>query len=185
MKNRFKILTAFLFGFIIFGNSKIFAQFFILHDRAIISGYVFEESNGNPIPYVNVYVKRTRYGTITDTSGHFIISAKLNDTIVFSVLGFDKKYIIINDSAKDNSNPLILFLNTKIYELKSVDIIALRKYKQLEYEIKNMKLPDDAYTNALRNFPFRPPDIDYYARGTNPSFGLIFNPITADRKSVV
>lgn len=148
-------------------------------DRVIIAGYVFEESSGEPLPYVNVYVKRTRSGTITDTAGYFMLNAKMNDTLTFSSLGYDRKYVVINDSATDNMKPLIVFLDTKIYELNSIDIIALKKYKQLEYELTNMRLPDDDYTYAARNFPFRPKDLDYYTRVNAPGFGLVFSPISA------
>jgi len=155
------------------------AQFIKIADRVIVAGYVFEESNGEPLPYVNVYVKKSRSGTITDTTGYFLLSANINDTIIFSSLGYDKKYVVLTDSAADNTKPLIVFMDTKVYEIKSVEIIALRKYKQLEYEITNMRLPDDDYTYAATNFPFRPADIDYYTRVNAPGFGLVFSPITA------
>ena len=155
------------------------SQFIKMTDIVIVAGYVFEETNGEPLPYVNVYVKRTRIGTITDSEGYFMIKANVNDTLTFSSLGYDRKYVVINDSAADNSKPLIVFLDTRIYELGSVDIIALKRYKQLEYEITNMRLPDDDYTYAMRNFPIRPSDIDYYTRINAPGFGLVFSPITA------
>ncbi len=154
------------------------SQLIKMADRVIVAGYVFEENSENPLPYVNVYVKRTRTGTITDTSGYFILKARINDTLTFSSLGYDKKYVLINDSARESMKPLIVFLDTKIYSLNSVDIIALKRYKQLEFEITNMRLPEDDYTYAARNFPFRPVDVDYYTRGNASSFGLILSPIT-------
>ncbi len=158
-----------------------FAQFVRIAERVIVAGYVFEESNGEPLAYVNVYVKKSRSGTITDTSGYFLLNASLNDTIIFSSLGYDKKYVILTDSATENNKPLIVFMDTKIYEINSVEVIALRKYKQLEYEITNMRLPDNDYTYAANNFPFRPPDIDYYTRSSTPvsGIGIVFSPITA------
>lgn len=156
-------------------------QYVRLADRVIVAGYVFEESTGEPLSYVNVYVKKSRSGTITDPNGYFILKTGINDTIIFSSLGYDKRYVTITDSAANNDKPLIVFLDTRIYELRSVEIIALRRYKQLEYEITNMKLPEDDYTNATNNFPFRPANIDYYTRGSTPvdGIGIIFSPITA------
>ncbi len=172
------LIVFLIFCFILF-NNKAKSQFLKISNRVIVAGYVFEESNGNPLPYVNVYVKRTRRGTITDTSGYFMISAMLNDTLTFSSLGYDKRYVVINDSASDNNKPLIIFLDTKIYQINSIDIIALKRYKQLEYEIVNMQLDDDDYVYASRNFPFRPPDLDYYTRVNASGFGLVFSPISA------
>jgi hypothetical protein len=174
----FYIIVLYISG-LFFAANNSYSQFFVLNDRVIVSGYVFEESTGKPLPYVNVYVKKSRIGTITDTSGHFILSAQMKDTIVFSIVGYDRNYLIINDSAKDNTKPVILFLNTKIYELKSVDIVALKKYKQLEYQIMNMKLKDDDYVYAQRNFPIKPKDISYYSRCGNSMFGVVVSPITA------
>lgn len=181
LKKNYKIfhkIILFITGLFFAANSA-YSQFFVLNDRVIVSGYVFEENTGNPLPYVNIYVKKSRSGTITDTSGHFILSAQMKDTIVFSIIGYDRNYLIINDSAKDNTKPIILFLNTKIYELKSVDIVALKKYKQLEYEILNMKLKDDDYVYAQKNFPIKPKDISYYSRSGNSMFGIVVSPITA------
>ena len=177
MKFTFRILFFCLILFILSFNS--FGQFLKIGERVIVAGYVFEESTSSPLPYVNVYIKQTRIGTITDPSGYFLLSAKLNDTLTFSSLGYDKKYVVLTDTARENMKPIIVFLDTRIYELGSIDIIALKRYKQLEYDITNMRLPDDDYVYAARNFPFRPADIDYYSRGANPGFGLVFSPITA------
>ncbi|MDD2636760.1 MAG: carboxypeptidase-like regulatory domain-containing protein [Bacteroidales bacterium] len=148
-------------------------------DRVIVAGFIFEETTGNALPYVNVFVKKTRKGTISDTTGYFILTARINDTLTFSSLGYDRKYVVLTDSAADNMKPLVVFLDTRIYELNTINIIALKKYKQLEYEITNMRLPDDDYKNAIRNFPIRPADIDYYSRVNAPGFGLVFSPISA------
>lgn len=163
--------------FVISKNAS--AQFMKIADRVIVAGYVFEETSGNPLPYVNVYIKKSRYGTISDTSGYFMLSALVNDTIVFSSLGYDKKYVILTDSASENNKPLIVFLDTKFYEIRSVEVIALRKYQQLEYEFTKMRLPDDDYIFAANNFPFRPAYLDYYERVNAPGLGLVFSPISA------
>ncbi len=175
---KYKLKSLLIISILLCSFSSV-AQFIKMSDRVFIGGYVFEESTEQALPFVNIYDKENRRGTITDTSGYFFIIVNLNDTLVFSSLGYDKKYVVITDSSSDNDKPLIVFLDTKIYELNSVDIIALRKYQQLEYEITNMKLPDDDYVYAIRNFPFRPKDIDYYSRINNMGFGIAVSPITA------
>ncbi len=54
----------------------------------IISGTVISESDGISLPGVNVLVKGTSRGTITDFDGKYAISADANDVLVFSFLGF-------------------------------------------------------------------------------------------------
>ncbi|MDD4149488.1 MAG: carboxypeptidase-like regulatory domain-containing protein [Bacteroidales bacterium] len=172
-------LLIFVIFVALFLSMQAKAQFIKMTDRVIVAGFVFEETTGEALPYVNVFIQKTRRGTITDTDGYFILSATINDTITFSSLGYDRKYVVLTDSAADNMKPLVVFLDTRIYEINSIDIIALRRYKQLKYEITNMRLPDDDYVNAARNFPFRPADIDYYSRVNAPGFGLVFSPISA------
>ncbi|MDL2262368.1 carboxypeptidase-like regulatory domain-containing protein [Bacteroidales bacterium OttesenSCG-928-I21] len=154
-------------------------QFVKIADRVIVAGYIFEENESNPLPFVNVYIKKTRIGTITDTSGYFVISANIKDTLSISCLGYHNRYIVLNDTARDNFEPLIIFLDTKVYELSSVNVVALRRYKQFEYDFKNLKLPDDDYTYAAKNFPFKPRYIDYYSCNDLSVVGFVFHPITA------
>ena len=161
---------------------KANAQILKIADIFFVAGYVFEENTKEPIPYVNIYVKQTRRGTITDNKGYFMLKAEINDTLIFSCLGFDKKYVHINQEVIDNNEALIISLDTKIYEIQSVDIYALRKYKQLEYEIKSMKLKDDDIVHAQSNFPLRPVDVDYYdlvQSAPLSGFGVVISPITA------
>ena len=67
------------------------------------------------IPYVNIYFQNRQIGTITDSLGYFSIDQKtinrnINDTIVFSCLG----YKVIKKAVKDikNGNNIVLFKNS-------------------------------------------------------------------------
>jgi len=55
----------------------------------IISGTVTSDPGGETLPGVNVLVKGTSKGTITDFDGNYSISANDNDILVFSFLGFE------------------------------------------------------------------------------------------------
>jgi NACalpha-BTF3-like transcription factor len=173
------LIKIIVFTAILFSEFSGYSQFIRVADRVIVAGYVFDEHSSEPLPYVNIYVKRTRAGTITDTSGYFLLSAGIRDTLTISSLGYHSKFVVLNDTLMDNSEPIIVFLDTRVYELKSVDVVALRRYKQFEYEFTNLKLPDDDYTNAAKNFPFKPRDIDYYSRNDLSTAGFIFHPISA------
>lgn len=52
-----------------------------------ITGTV-KESSGSPMPGVNVVVKGTTNGTLTDAEGVFSIAARPNDVLVFSFIGY-------------------------------------------------------------------------------------------------
>ena len=61
----------------------------------IISGTVTSEPGGVTLPGVNVLVKGTSTGTITDFDGKYSISANNNDVLVFSFLGFETNEISV------------------------------------------------------------------------------------------
>jgi uncharacterized protein YbaA (DUF1428 family) len=53
-----------------------------------ITGQVTDAGDGSPIPGVNVIVKGTTNGTITDFDGKFTIQAADTDVLVFSYIGY-------------------------------------------------------------------------------------------------
>ncbi|HOE05089.1 MAG TPA: carboxypeptidase-like regulatory domain-containing protein [Bacteroidales bacterium] len=160
-------------------TSMAHAQLIRMNNRLVIAGMVVDATDSSPLAYVNIYVKHTRSGTITDTSGYFLLFANVGDTIIFSSLGYEKLHVVATDTLGDIARPAFVEMKRTVYELSSVDIIALRRYQQFKYEVINMKLPEDDYVRAANNFPIRPVDLDYYTRQGASGFGLIFHPITA------
>lgn len=69
-----------------------------------ITGVVSEHSNQETIPSVNILVKGTNIGTMSDFDGNFsldIPSYTKNDSIVFSFVGFQSKTISIKNCKKN------------------------------------------------------------------------------------
>ena len=58
---------------------------------AHLVGHVLDEKTGEHLPYVNVQVKGTNIGTVTDESGHFFLKNLPlgKQTIVFSYVGYE------------------------------------------------------------------------------------------------
>src|SRR3712207_6343291 len=79
-----------------FCSSLAFAQ-----DRTI-SGKVVDES-GQPLPGVNIVVRGTTTGTVTDADGAYSLG-NLNESsvLVFSFVGFDSKEIAVGTSTVIN-----------------------------------------------------------------------------------
>jgi len=67
-----------------------------------ISGKITSE--GENLPYVNVYLKKTTIGTVTNENGFFQIEKITNGTytIVISSVGFKSKYEKITFSGGEN-----------------------------------------------------------------------------------
>ncbi|GGZ25400.1 SusC/RagA family TonB-linked outer membrane protein [Echinicola pacifica] len=62
-----------------------------------VTGAVMDADSGEPIPLVNILVKGTSVGTVTDFDGKFNISVPdPNGTLVFSYIGFSTQEIPLN-----------------------------------------------------------------------------------------
>lgn len=59
---------------------------------AHLVGHVLDEKTGEHLPYVNVQVKGTNIGTVTDESGHYFLKNLPigRQTIVFSYVGYTR-----------------------------------------------------------------------------------------------
>lgn len=53
-----------------------------------VTGIVVDSARFAPLPYVNIQIKHTLRGTITDGSGKFSITAHPSDTLVLSYIGY-------------------------------------------------------------------------------------------------
>ena len=109
---KFKLLT------IIFLTSILssFAQ-------STIEGVV-NDVKGLPLPGVDVIIKGTKNGVLTDFDGVFKIKAKIGDVLIISSLGFDKKEVKI----KGNSIKIVLGELTEV--LNEVVVIGYGTVKK-------------------------------------------------------
>lgn len=83
-----------------------------------ISGLVTDEDN-IPLPGVNVILKNTTTGTVTDFEGKFSISAKSGDVLQISMLGMIPKNITI-----DSQTQLNISLKSDVANLDEVVVIG-------------------------------------------------------------
>lgn len=67
-----------------------------------ISGTVTSNSDGAPLPGVNVLVKGTTVGTSTDSDGKYSIEASSNATLVFSFIGYAPQEVPVNNQTAVN-----------------------------------------------------------------------------------
>ena len=95
-------------------------------DRIKISGYV-RDADGNPLELVNVRVKNTLVGSMTNEKGYYAFSVALGDSlsIIYSCLGFNKAERIIPAAYADMR--LNVQMNYASLELGEVSVTAIRK----------------------------------------------------------
>ncbi len=82
------LISTFILGFI----SNVSAQ-----NITSIQGVVTDELN-EPLIGVNVFVKGTQSGVVTDFDGNYSINAKKGDTLIFSYIGMDNVEKVVGNS---------------------------------------------------------------------------------------
>jgi len=106
---------------IFFQNSLLYSQ----NKYITIKGQVTNYKKNIPIQYVNVYFKQSKIGTITNNNGEFIININnelLPDSLTFSLLGYKKRTIFINQ--KKEKYEININLKEQVYEISQVKISA-------------------------------------------------------------
>ena len=94
--------------------------------RAKISGYI-RDADGNPLDLVNVRVKNTLNGAMSNEKGHYSLSVATGDsvTLIYSCLGYNKAERIIPQVSKDMR--LNVQMNYTSIELGEVTAVAMRR----------------------------------------------------------
>ena len=109
---------------------KLLALFFIAYSSAQnvdVTGIIQDES-GIPIPGVNVLVKNTTKGTVSDFDGNFAIKdVEKGSTLTFSYVGYVTKEVVVNDNSK-----LTITLQEDIAKLDEVVVIGYGSQKKKE-----------------------------------------------------
>jgi TonB-linked SusC/RagA family outer membrane protein len=110
-RNILACLSAFVFCIL---TNAIYAQ------EQTVSGKVTAEEDGSTLPGVNVVVKGTSVGTVTDTDGNYSLSAPSNGTLVFTFIGLGSQEVPINGRSTVN-----ISMRQDIRQLSEVVVTAL------------------------------------------------------------
>ncbi|WP_194767059.1 SusC/RagA family TonB-linked outer membrane protein [Tamlana sp. I1] len=78
------------------------ANFNFAQQQKTITGTVSSENEALPLPGVNVLIKGTTNGVVTDFNGGYSISASAKDVLVFSYLGFVNKEVTVGGASLIN-----------------------------------------------------------------------------------
>ena len=95
-KNLRKGFRAFSLFLLMIGVSS-YAQ-----SQELITGTVTSETDGMPLPGVNVIIQGTSNGAVTDMDGNYSIEVNENDVLVFSFIGFKQQEIAVGTQTEIN-----------------------------------------------------------------------------------
>ena len=115
------------------GNDLHFTNCSNLDSKPItLAGKVVDEQ-GAPIPYANIGVFEKNIGTLSDPDGTFEITLPVqiaNDSLIFSMVGFETKKILIKNLSTMTS-PLLLRLNAKATVLNEITVSAKKLHRKV------------------------------------------------------
>ena len=113
-----------------------------------IKGTVIHNETKLPMGNVHVINASRVKGTVTSPSGTFEIGAKVNDTILFTYLGYETvKVKVTNDWIKEN--PTKIYLSEKAYVLDEVVVAKYNLTGYVEVDTKLIPVSDDAYRYSI------------------------------------
>lgn len=125
----------------------VFAQY-----DAHLTGHVLDERTGEHLPFVNVQVKGTNIGTVTDESGHYFLRDMPigKQTIVFSYVGYETLELPVT-MVEDKTIELKATIREVSQQLNSVVVTANRyaTKRQETATIVNVLSPDLFQTTAV------------------------------------
>lgn len=125
----------------------VFAQY-----DAHLTGHVLDERTGEHLPFVNVQVKGTNIGTVTDESGHYFLRDMPigKQTIVFSYVGYETLELPVT-MVEDKTIELKATIREVSQQLNSVVVTANRyaTKRQETATIVNVLSPELFQTTAV------------------------------------
>ncbi|TNJ43446.1 carboxypeptidase-like regulatory domain-containing protein [Tamlana fucoidanivorans] len=139
-----------------------------------VFGVVINASDDSPLESVNIVNLNQVIGTTTNDKGEFSISARVNDTLHLSYLGFKSiKVRVTNDWLKFGSSNIEL--TELALALEEVVVNQLKLTGYLEVDIKQVPAPNDNYRYSISGLQ----GTGYEASkksGLTKVIGSIFNP---------
>lgn len=117
----------------------MFATHFMVAQNGTISGNVTSSSNNMPIPGVNIIVKSTENGVLSDFDGNYTIQASKGDVLVFSFIGLKTIEMTVGDSSTINVK-----MEDSYSELQEVVIEGYRTVSSAKSVVAAVMLTSDA-----------------------------------------
>ncbi|MFM8911769.1 MAG: carboxypeptidase-like regulatory domain-containing protein, partial [Flammeovirgaceae bacterium] len=95
--------------------------------QTIVRGEVLEKVSRKPIPFANIGIINANIGTLSNVDGSFSLKVPeklLDDSIVFSSLGFERKALLVRTLI--GSHNTTVYLSERVVVLKEVTVHAKR-----------------------------------------------------------
>lgn len=137
-----------------------------------INGLVKDAATESPLPGVNVVIRGTTTGTVTNLDGEFTISVAPEDVLIFSFIGFESQEIRVRDRTEINVS-----LVEEVSELDEVVVIGYGTQRKklvtgATSQVKGEELEQRNSTSALQALQGQTPGVNITSTSGQPGEGM-------------
>lgn len=104
-----------------------------------LEGRVFTADSLKELSDVHIISKLAKRGTISLPDGTFYIKTAVNDSLLFSMVGFSRKIVLITEKMLENNERISVMLRKDTILMQEVVIRSFYDYQTFKYMIVNMK----------------------------------------------
>lgn len=146
------VLFCLVFNLVLAGLNKGFAQYDKQRTNMIqFSGVIISSDSAHPIPFVNVNIKSTQFGTISNFGGFFSLPVMPNDTLFFTSLGYKRKMYVIPANSTDKHLRKFIPMQEDTITLKTAIVRAFPRVEHFKEVFLKTVVPDDGISIAIKN----------------------------------
>lgn len=134
-----RIINTLLLSALCLASAVLYAQ---ETGSGTVRGTVFNEGNGNPMIFTNVYIQGTTRGTTTDVNGFYSLPKVPigTFTLVSTTLGFDTVTFEITIEREGQVVSQNIFLKETDIQITTVQISAAREERQNDVKVSTIKI---------------------------------------------
>ncbi|MFC2151873.1 carboxypeptidase-like regulatory domain-containing protein [Bacteroidota bacterium] len=148
------------------------------------SGQVVSKDGKYPVALAHIINIDQHWGAVADTLGYFNIWVKSEDTLNISAIGFD--YLSFGVNGTTNDSVVRIEIQNRYYEIPEATISYLGTYKDFEYKVLNLKLPESGINPEFEKLfkVIDPPPLFVEPEITSPA-SLIYVLFSKDAKEKI
>jgi hypothetical protein len=109
------------------------------------------DSEDIPVSFAHILNFHRKNNAITDSTGFFKLLVVVKDTLRITAIGYDTKYIGIDEKFQQDTSIHIIRLEKKIYDLPTVNVYELR-WQIFKAEFMEQKVEEDKTAQRISNW---------------------------------
>ena len=115
-----------------------------------LTGFVYSaDSINEKLPFVNIKVKGTTRGSVSDLNGYFSIPILTTDTLIFTAMGYAEQDFFLKDPTIDLVKLFVsIRMRTQTYALKGVTVYGLTK-ENFKRAFLELDIPQNTYAYTI------------------------------------